>query len=57
MTAKEQITELKCIAPKIEFHIEEITDEASATFYYKRLVQLAKKAKDKYEEVRSADML
>jgi hypothetical protein len=51
MTAKEQIVELKCIAPKIEFHIEEITERASAEFYYKRLIQLAKKAKDKYQDI------
>jgi hypothetical protein len=50
MNAKEQIVELKCMAPKIEYLIEEIDEKASAEYYYKRLVQLAKKAKDKYVE-------
>ena len=51
MTPKEQIVELKCVAPKIEFLIEELDDPASATFFYKRLVQLARKAQEKYKEV------
>ena len=57
MTAKEQIVELKCMAPKIEFHIEEITERASAEFFYKRLLQLAKKAKDKYDEIRDESVV
>lgn len=51
MTPKEQITELKCIAPKIDFLIEEADSEEAITFYYKRLLQLAKKAKDKYVDM------
>ena len=51
MTPKEKITELKCVAPKIDFLIEEIDDPASAAFFYKRLHQLAVKARDKYREV------
>lgn len=39
------------MAPEIEHQIEEITSPDSATFYYKRLVQLAKKAQEKYKEV------
>jgi hypothetical protein len=50
MTAKEQIVELKCMAPKIEFLIEEIDDFGAIDFYVKRLLQLAKKAKEKRDE-------
>jgi hypothetical protein len=53
MTAKEQIVELKCIAPKIEYQIDEIRDKAAADYYVKRLSQLAKKARDKYQEFAS----
>lgn len=51
MTPKEQIVKLKCMAPEIEYQIEEIDSPDSATFYYKRLVQLAKKAQEKYKEI------
>lgn len=57
MTAKERIVKLKCVAPEIEFHIEEMDSLDAATFYYKRLVQLAKKAKDKYEEIRNESVV
>jgi hypothetical protein len=50
MTAKEQIVELKCIAPKIDFLIDEITDRGASEFFVKRLIQLAKKAQDKHRE-------
>lgn len=51
MTPRERIVELKCIAPKIEFLIEEISDRSDSEYFYKRLIQLAKKAKDKYQDV------
>jgi hypothetical protein len=57
MTAKEQIVELKCIAPKIEFLIEEIDDFGALDFYTKRLIQLAKKAKDRRDEMLSPDVV
>jgi hypothetical protein len=57
MTAKEQIVELKCMAPKIEFLIEEIDDFGAIDFYVKRLLQLAKKAKEKRDEKLSNDKL
>jgi hypothetical protein len=57
MTAKEQIVELKCMAPKIEFLIEEIEDFGAIDFFTKRLLQLAKKAKEKRDEKLSNDKL
>jgi hypothetical protein len=57
MTPKERIVELKCIAPKIEFLIEELSEEGDATYYYKRLMQLAKKAKERHQEIATPDMI
>jgi hypothetical protein len=57
MTAKEQIVELKCMAPKIEFLIEEIEDFGAIDFFTKRLLQLAKKAKEKRDEKLSRGVL
>ncbi len=57
MTAKEQIVELKCMAPKIEFLIDEIDDFGAIDFMTKRLLQLAKRAKDKRDEMQSPDVL
>lgn len=49
MTEKEQIVRLKCIAPEIDYLIDEIEERGASEFFYKRLVQLAKKAKEKYQ--------
>jgi hypothetical protein len=57
MTAKEQIVRLKCMAPEIEFLIEEIDDFGALDFFTKRLLQLAKKAKEKRDEKLSNDKL
>ena len=51
MNAKERIVELKCVAPKIEHWIDEIADKADSEFFYKRLRQLAIKAKVRYEQL------
>jgi hypothetical protein len=57
MTAKEQIVRLKCMAPEIEFLIEEAEEFGAVDFMTKRLLQLAKKAKDKRDELMSPDVV
>lgn len=53
MTPKEQIVELKERSVRIEFNIEELDSLDAASYYLKRLVQLAHKAKAKYETLKS----
>jgi hypothetical protein len=57
MTAKEQIVRLKCMAPEIEFLIEEADEFGAVDFMTKRLLQLAKKAKDKRDELRDSGVI